>query len=70
MVDASEALALHHVGPERLTKARTYFERRADHAYSFTDCTSFILMKKFGATEALTTDRHFQEAGFKALLAD
>ena len=70
VVDASEALALHHVGPERFTKARTYFERRADHAYSFTDCTSFILMKEFGATEALTTDRHFQEAGFKALLAD
>jgi uncharacterized protein len=70
VVDGSEALAFRHVGPERFTKARTYFERRADHAYSFTDCTSFILMKEFGATDALTTDRHFEEAGFKALLAD
>lgn len=35
--------------------------------YSFTDCTSFVIMKKKGVTHAFTFDRHFKEAGFKAI---
>ena len=41
----------------------------ADHRYSFTDCSSFVLMAELGLKQALTTDRHFIEAGFQALLA-
>ena len=35
---------------------------------SFTDCTSFLLMKELGLREALTKDAHFAEAGFVPLL--
>lgn len=31
---------------------------------SFTDCTSFAVMKQLGLQEAFTGDRHFQRAGF------
>ena len=44
------------------------FARRADKEWSLTDCTSFIVMKQQGLTEALTGDHHFEQAGFTKLL--
>ena len=43
--------------------------RRADKNWSLTDCISFVVMEEEGIQEALTTDRHFEQAGFKAQLA-
>jgi predicted nucleic acid-binding protein len=33
-----------------------------------TDCFSFLTMRQRRLTEALTTDHHFVQAGFKVLL--
>lgn len=44
------------------------YSRRLDKGWSLTDCTSFIVMQSMGLTEALTGDRHFQQAGFRILL--
>jgi predicted nucleic acid-binding protein len=33
-----------------------------------TDCISFVVMEDEGISEALTGDKHFEQAGFKALL--
>ncbi|MBU4272253.1 MAG: PIN domain-containing protein [Planctomycetes bacterium] len=41
---------------------------RRDKDWSLTDCTSFVVMKERGLTDALTTDRHFEQAGFTMLL--
>ncbi|MBI1372981.1 MAG: PIN domain-containing protein [Phycisphaera sp.] len=46
------------------------FRARADKAWSLTDCISFAVMRGEGLTEALTTDRHFTQAGFRTLLTD
>ena len=46
------------------------YARRPDKAWSLTDCISFAVMREHGLTEALTGDHHFEQAGFKALLAD
>lgn len=43
--------------------------RRTDKNWSLTDCISFVVMEDEGIQEALTTDRHFEQAGFKAQLA-
>jgi len=32
------------------------------------DCTSFVVMQQLALTEALTTDHHFEQAGFIRLL--
>jgi len=45
------------------------YAQRPDKDWSLTDCISFIVMQRHGLTDALTGDRHFQQAGFKALLA-
>jgi predicted nucleic acid-binding protein len=35
---------------------------RPDKNWSLTDCTSFVVMKQRGITEALTHDHHFKQA--------
>jgi len=44
------------------------YSRRPDKDWSLTDCISFVVMQERGMTEALTGDRHFEQAGFMALL--
>jgi predicted nucleic acid-binding protein len=44
------------------------FEQRPDKEWSLTDCISFIVMGDEDLTEALTGDRHFEQAGFVPLL--
>lgn len=43
---------------------------RSDKDWSLTDCISFVVMEDCGIREALTADRHFEQAGFTALLKD
>lgn len=44
------------------------YEERPDKEWSLTDCISFVVMTDEGLTEALTGDRHFEQAGFTRLL--
>jgi predicted nucleic acid-binding protein len=44
------------------------FARRHDKEWSLTDCISFIVMQQNGLIEALTADKHFEQAGFLILL--
>lgn len=41
---------------------------RQDKEWSLVDCASFIVMQQRGITDALTTDHHFEQAGFIRLL--
>lgn len=41
---------------------------RGDKAYSLCDAVSFLLMRRLGINEALSTDRHFEQEGFVRLL--
>jgi len=45
------------------------YGQRPDKEWSLTDCISFVVMEDDGLTDALTADRHFEQAGFRALLA-
>ncbi len=44
------------------------YAERYDKDWTLTDCISFVVMREYGITEALTGDHHFQQAGFTALL--
>jgi uncharacterized protein len=41
---------------------------RQDKTYSLCDAVSFVLMRRRGIGDALTTDRHFEQEGFVRLL--
>jgi uncharacterized protein len=44
------------------------FRNRPDKEWGLVDCMSFVVMQERGLTEALTTDEHFDQAGFRHLL--
>jgi uncharacterized protein len=44
------------------------YRSRLDKEWRRIDCASFCAMQKEGIVEALTYDRHFEQAGFKALM--
>ena len=43
-------------------------QARLDKSYSLCDAVSFMIMRRCGITEALTTDHHFDQEGFQRLL--
>lgn len=45
-------------------KAWGYFKKHSDKSYSFTDCTSFILMKEMNINNFFAFDEDFAKAGF------
>lgn len=48
--------------------ALSLLQARLDKTYSLCDAVSFVLMRQRGITDALTTDRHFEQEGFVRLL--
>jgi predicted nucleic acid-binding protein len=48
----------------------TLFGKRPDKEWSLVDCISIVIMKQRRLKEALTTDHHFVQAGFRALLRE
>jgi uncharacterized protein len=49
-------------------RAWSLYRTRMDKEWSLTDCISFEVMSDAGLSQALTADRHFEQAGFLALL--
>ena len=57
-----------HIDEDLDAKAWELLTNRADKNWSLVDCSSFIVMRENKITEALTTDHHFEQAGFVRLL--
>ena len=53
---------------EMYLRAFELYGSRPDKEWGLTDCVSFVIMQDRGLTAALTTDDHFQQAGFEVLL--
>lgn len=68
LIEQSGGIRIEWIGIPRFEAARAFFRRHSDHAYSFTDCSSFVVMRELKLQQALTSDRHFSEAGFEPLL--
>ncbi len=61
----SEALTILRPDAEDEQAAVDLFTKFADQQVSFTDCTSFVLMRRNRLSRAFTFDRHFVTAGFE-----
>ena len=57
-----------HIDEALDAEAWRLLAERLDKEWSLVDCASFIVMEKRGLTEALTPDKHFEQAGFVRLL--
>ncbi|MDI6903888.1 MAG: PIN domain-containing protein [Candidatus Bathyarchaeia archaeon] len=55
------------VDEEAFKDAWNLFKKFKDKFWSFTDCTSFTLMKRYRLATAFTFDEHYRQAGFKML---
>jgi predicted nucleic acid-binding protein len=66
-LEGSSRLRWEWIGVARADKAREVFFRHRDKKYSFTDCTSYVVMKELKLKQSLTTDRHFRQMGFEVV---
>lgn len=62
---ASRALVILRPTTEDELRAVEQFEKFADQDVSFTDCLSFVLMRRARLRRAFTFDDHFERAGFQ-----
>lgn len=66
--DIRKIAMVEQVSLDLLSNAWDLFNSRSDKEWSLTDCYSFVVMQKYGLKQALTTDKHFEQAGFEILL--
>lgn len=64
-----ESVEIIWVGEDLHRRGVELLQQRQDKTYSLCDAVSFVLMHERGDTEALTTDRHFEQEGLVRLLA-
>jgi uncharacterized protein len=55
---------------EQFQQGLELYKNRSDKSWSLTDCVSFKIMEQMDIYEALAYDKHFEQAGFRALLRD
>ena len=68
-IRVSQVTSVLHISLELEAQAWEMFKKyNSKQHWSFTDCTSFVVMKHLRITEAFTNDHHFQQAGFIKLL--
>ena len=58
------------ISEELYDRAFQLYQERRDKEWGITGCVSFVVMKDRRLTSALTTDVHYQQAGFRALLRE
>lgn len=63
----SARVDLLRITPEDENAAWKLFCTRPDHTYSFTDCTSFVIMRRLGIRTAAALDEDFASEGFESL---
>lgn len=63
-VDGSPRVRWERIDALRFERAVQLFLQHRDKDFSFTDCTSFVVMRELKLRRALTTDKHFKQMGF------
>jgi len=61
----SPHVKLVRIGPDLWNDAWAMFKRYDDKEFSFTDCTSFVVMRQENLRDAFSFDHHFEQMGFR-----
>jgi predicted nucleic acid-binding protein len=67
-LELAKDLEIVPISEQLYAQAFQLYTARPDKEWGLTDCISFVVMQEMDLTEALTTDRHFEQAGFKSLM--
>ena len=67
-IKTSSWVEIVHIDSTLDKEAWQLLKNRPDKEWSLVDCSRFVLMQQRGTIEALTTDHHFEQAGFIRLL--
>ncbi|SRR5258708_26316311 len=63
-IKAEPMVEIIHIDQTLDNEAWRLLEARLDKEWSLVDASSFVVMKRYGITQVLTTDHHFTQAGF------
>jgi hypothetical protein len=67
-VFAGRLAAVRYVSPAEIAAAWDVFRRFADKDWSFTDCTSYAVIRTLGLPQAFSFDQHFRQFGTAAVV--
>ena len=67
---SAEEIEIVRLDETLFNKAFDLYKNHADKSWGLVDCVSFVVMKEQNITDALTCDKHFAQAGFRALMLD
>lgn len=63
----SEIIKIVHVSPDYFQSAWELYQKYKDKEFSFTDVTSFVIMKDIDIRKAFAFDREFLQAGIELI---
>ena len=64
----SDDVQVIHLAPPLFRRAFDLYKSHSDKSWGLVDCVSFVVMKETGITDALSADKHFEQAGFNFLI--
>ncbi|MBC8181224.1 type II toxin-antitoxin system VapC family toxin [candidate division KSB1 bacterium] len=64
----SKITTIIHIAEELEYESWKLFKQHKDKFFSFTDCTSFVIMRQLNIYKTFTNDHHFEQMGFSILL--
>ncbi len=64
-LQASKQIQLIYLTSSYIAETIKLFRNRPDKGWSFTDCSSFVLMNEYDIQVVFGFDEHFQQAGFQ-----
>jgi predicted nucleic acid-binding protein len=68
VLSSSESWELVYATPQLFSEGLSLHQQRRDKHWSLTDCVSFVVMRQRYVQQSLSFDRHFEQAGYEALL--
>ncbi len=68
-IRADAGIEIVTIEPDLFAQTIAFYQSRPDKVWGLTDCSSFVIMQRRGLHEALTADKHFEQAGFRRLLS-
>lgn len=68
--DRTENIKVVTVNTQLLMESLALYQSRSDKTWGLTDCISFTVMQQQNLVDAVTSDRHFIQAGFRALMLE